>query len=289
LDPEEVDLERGVLVEEWRLRDQSFWGRYFEGVSEVLLADTIYAGRSPLGSPAQIAATTTEDLRDFVERWYRTDTMAVIAVGDFDADVIEQAIFERFAPVERATDPDPTPAPVTATADAPTFFIIADPDYPQAWAALNYPLPVIEGPGTIGSVRQSMAFDLAWTMIVNRLKEDSLRGDAPFFTPSFAANPLVRAQRTPGLAAFADPENLAAAVEALLVEVERARTHGFPAGELDRTVDVMRSEVQLAFDERGTTQDADYADEYVEHFLGDSPLPSADEWHDLRLRLLDEM
>jgi len=289
LDPDEVELERGVLVEEWRLRDQNFWGRYFEGVTEVLLADTIYADRSPLGNPDQVAATTAEGLRAFVERWYRTDTMAVIAVGDFDADVIEQLILERFAAVEPAENPEPLPNHATQAATEPTFFIIADPEYPQAWAELNYPLPEIENGDSVGSVRQSMAFDLAWTMIVNRLTEDSLRGEAPFFDPSFAANPLVRAQRTPGLAAFADPENLAGSIEALLVEVERARTHGFVATELERATETMRGDIQLAFDERETTQDAAYADEYVEHFLGQTPIPSAAEWHELRLRLLDEM
>ena len=289
LDPEEVELERGVLVEEWRLRDQNFWGRYFEGVTEVLLTDTIYADRSPLGDPDQVAATTVEGLRAFVERWYRTDTMAIIAVGDFDADVIEQLIVERFAAVEPAENPEPLPLPTTKAATEPTFFIIADPEYPQAWAELNYPLPAIENGGTVGSVRQGMALDLAWTMIVNRLQEDSLRGGTPFFDPSFAANPLVRAQRTPGLAAFAKPENLAASIEALLVEVERARTHGFVATELERATDIMRGEIRLAFDERETTQDTDYADEYVEHFLGQTPIPSAAEWHELRLRLLDEM
>ncbi len=289
LDPDEVDLERGVLVEEWRLRDQNFWGRYFEGVTDVLLEGTPFGDRSPLGDPTQVAATTTEGLRDFVQRWYRTDTMAIIAVGDFDADAIEQLIFERFAPVASAVDPDPVPHPIIQAATEPAFFIIADPEYPQAWAELNYPLPVLDGEGTIGSLRQSMALELAWEMIVNRLQETALRGSAPFFDPSFASNPLVRAQRTPGLAAFADPADLGAATEALLVEVERARVHGFNASELDRVVDVMRGDVQLAFDERGTTQDAEYADTYVERFLGGIPIPSADDWFDLRLRLLDEM
>ncbi len=289
LDPEEVDLERGVLVEEWRLRDQNFWGRYFEGVEDVLLADTIYADRNPLANPTQVAATTTEGLRDFVERWYRTDTMAVVAVGDFDADVIEQMIFERFASVEPPVDPQPVPKPTTEEASEPSFLILADPEYPQAWSELNYPLPANPDEGTVGSVRRDMAFELAWTMLANRLQEESLRGDAPFFDASFASNPLVRSQRSPGLAAFADPEDLAATTEALLVEVERARIHGFLATELNRAIDAMRGDVQLAYDERGTTQDADYADEYVQYFLGGVPIPSAEAWHDLRLRLLDEM
>jgi len=289
LDPGEVDLERGVLVEEWRLRDQNFWGRYFEGVTDVLLDGTPFGDRSPLGDPAQVAATTPEGLRDFVQRWYRTDTMAIVAVGDFDADVIEQLIFERFAPVPSAVDPDPVPRPIIQAASEPAFFIIADPEYPQAWAELNYPLPVLDDEGTVGSVRKTMALDLAWAMIVNRLQETSLSGSALFFDPSFASNPLVRVQRTPGLATFANPSDLGAAIEALLVEVERARLHGFSTSELDRVVDVMRGDVQLAFDERGTTQDAEYADTYVERFLGGIPIPSADDWFELRLRLLDEM
>jgi zinc protease len=289
LDPEEVELERGVLVEEWRLRDQNFWGRYFEGVTEILLAETIYDDRSPLGTPEQVAATTVAGLRDFVDRWYRTDTMAIVAVGDFDADVIEQMIFERFDPVEPPLDPEPIPQPVTEPATEPAFFIIADPEYPQAWAELNYPLPAPEGSDTVGGVRQAMALDLAWTMIVNRLQEASLRGEAPFFDPSFASNPLVRAQRSPGLAAFADPADLGEATEALLAAVARASQRGFSDIELDRAVDEIRGDVELAFDERGTTQDAEYADRYVERFLGGGSIPSAEEWHELQLRLLDEM
>ncbi|MEE9298792.1 MAG: insulinase family protein [Acidimicrobiia bacterium] len=289
LDPAEVDLERGVLVEEWRLRDQGFWGRYFVGVTERLLAETPYEDHEPLGTPEEVAATTPEGLRHFFETWYRTDTMAIVAVGDFDADVIEQLIFERFNAVDAATDPEPVPEPATSAAERPTFFILTDPEFPQAWAELNYPLPVIPGPGSVGSVRQSMALDLAWDMIVTRLAEETLRGDVPFFDPSFAANPLVRAQRTPGLAAFAHPEDLAVTTEALLAEVQRARAHGFTEGEMERAIDDMRGGVELEFDERGTTQDAAYAGRYVEHFLGDVPIPSAEDWHDLRLRLLDEV
>ena len=44
IDPAEVDAERGVMLEEWRLRSQSFFGRYFDAVSEVLLAGIVVRG-----------------------------------------------------------------------------------------------------------------------------------------------------------------------------------------------------------------------------------------------------
>jgi zinc protease len=273
LDPAEIDLERGVLVEEWRLRDQNFWGRYFEGVTEILLADSEYEDRGPLGSPDDVAGTTREGLLDFYETWYRPDSMAIVAVGDFDADVIERFISERFSALTNPPDAPEVPTPSTLPAESPAYFILADPEYPQAWAELNYPLPAPEEPATVGAIRQSMAFDIT----------------APFFDPSFAANPLVRGQRSPGLATFTEPASLGEATEALLLEVRRATVHGFGETELNRALDEHRAAVELAYDERATTQDAEYADRYVEHFLGQGPIASADEWRDLQLRLLDEM
>ncbi len=58
---------------------------------------------------------------------------------------------------------------------------------------------------------------------------------------------------------------------------------------MDRAVEGLRGEVDLEFDERATTQDAEYADLYVENFLGSTPIAAADDWNTLRLRLLDEM
>ena len=89
LDPVEVDLERGVLLEEWRLRDQGFWGRYQRGVTDHLLDGTAFENREPLANPEQLETITSEGLRAFFDAWYRPDTMAVVAVGDFDVDLIE--------------------------------------------------------------------------------------------------------------------------------------------------------------------------------------------------------
>ena len=289
LDPEEVDLERGVLVEEWRLRDQGFFGRYFVGVAERLLEGSAFADRSPLADPAQLDTTTPEGLRAFFETWYRTDTMAVVAVGDFDAEAVEEMIIERFSDIATAVDPEPVPSPTVSTGTEPTYFVIADPEFPEAWSELNYPLSSIPNPATVGAIRQGLAFDLAFDMLAKRLEEDRLRGKTPFFDSGRASNDLVRAHRTPGVLAWADPEKLGTTTEALLLEVKRARIFGFSEDEFNRAVEEVRTAVQLRFDERATMQDRDFAADYVEHFIGGRPLPSAREEFDLYQRLLDEL
>ncbi len=289
LDPEEVDLERGVLVEEWRLRDQGFGGRYQRGVVDTLLHGTDFENREPLADPDQLDTTTPEGLREFYTTWYRPDTMAVIAVGDFDAAEVEQMIIDRFAGIPPPDDPVPVPEPLIPAATEPTFFVLADPEFPEAWAELNYPVPADSASTTVGALRRSLARELAWNMLATRLREDTLRGTTPFFDSGRASNDRVRAHSTLGILGWADPDRLGETAEALLVEVRRARIFGFSDAELGRAVEEVRTFVQLDFDERGTTQDSNYAAIYVENFVGGAPIPSAQDEFDLWTRLLDEM
>ncbi|NNC92717.1 MAG: insulinase family protein, partial [Acidimicrobiia bacterium] len=288
IDPVEVDAERGVLLEEWRLRSQSFSGRYFDAVGEVLLAGSAYEGHDPLADGAELDVTTAATLRRFYEDWYRPDLMAVVAVGDFDVDEVEQLISNRFGGLTIPDNPRPRPQLTTEPKSTPTFVVLPDPESPNAFVELNYPLPALNQ-GTVGTVRQELALGLAFQMVVTRLDEDSRRTDAAFFNPSRAANPFVNGQRTPGLGASAEPALLEPAARALLEEVERALLHGFAADELARAVAEVRGRVDLTFEGLFSKQDEQFADEYVEHFVVGSPIPDAENERDLSLRLLGEM
>ena len=288
IDPAEVDAERGVMLEEWRLRSQSFFGRYFEAVADVLLAGSAYAGHDPLADGDELAATSAATLRRFYEDWYRPDLMAVVAVGDFEVDEVEELIRNRFESLEPPAEPRPRPALTTAPFDEPQFVVLPDPESPNAFVELNYPLPALES-GTIGPARQELALALAFDMVVTRLDEDSRLGDTGFFNPSFAANPFVDGQRTPGLAASADTPDLADTAAALLEEVRRALLHGFRSEELTRAVARFRSQADLEFESVRSKQDEQYAEEYVAHFLTGSPIAAAEVDRDLSIRLLEEI
>src|SRR5256885_14032455 len=77
LSQEEVDKERGVVVEEWRgglgagsrIRDKQF---------PVLFHDSRYAERLPIGKPEIIRNAPVARLRSFYDTWYRPERQAVI-------------------------------------------------------------------------------------------------------------------------------------------------------------------------------------------------------------------
>ena len=94
-DPEEVDKERGVVLEEWRL-GLGADARMRDAQLPVLLKGSRYAERSPDRQPEIIRNVSHARLKQFYTDWYRPDLMAVIAVGDFDPAAVEASIKAHF-------------------------------------------------------------------------------------------------------------------------------------------------------------------------------------------------
>lgn len=93
---EEIDRERGVIIEEWRL-GRGANARIRDKQLPVLLKDSRYAERLPIGKKEIIETFPHETMRQFYRDWYRPDLMAVVAVGDFDTNWIESLIKKHFS------------------------------------------------------------------------------------------------------------------------------------------------------------------------------------------------
>ena len=103
-DPTEIDKERGVILEEWRLglgADE----RISDAQFPLLLKGSRYADRLPIGKPEIIQNVNHDRLKQFYTDWYRPDLMAVIAVGDFDKATIEAQIRSHFGSIPAAPSP----------------------------------------------------------------------------------------------------------------------------------------------------------------------------------------
>ena len=288
IDPAEVVAERGVVLEEWRLRDQGVGSRIFEIYDELLTTGTSLEGRTPIGEPDAIEAMTDDVLRRFYEDWYRPDLMAVIVVGDVDVDDVEATIEDRFGDLENPADARAVPTDDIDDADAFAYRVLADPELPTAYIEL-----VLPGPGgpvlTAGDYRRAVGTDLAATIIDERFDDDVTRGDAVFLDAGTSVTPIARGLATPGLIAQADPEALLGSFEALLVELQRVRDSGFTDAEIERAVAARLADVEQTYAGRSTRQDTSYATEYVDHHLGDLASLSWDDWIELERELLADM
>ena len=77
---EEIDKERGVVLEEWRGRLGAS-SRVTDQQLPLLFYGSKYADRLPIGLPDTLRTFPHERLRDFYRTWYRADRMAVVVAG----------------------------------------------------------------------------------------------------------------------------------------------------------------------------------------------------------------
>src|SRR5262249_57131801 len=81
-DPSQIDKERGVIQEEWRL-GLGADARIREKEFPIILQRSRYADRLPIGTMDVVQHFAPDRLRQFYRGWYRPGLIAVIAVGGF--------------------------------------------------------------------------------------------------------------------------------------------------------------------------------------------------------------
>src|SRR3954449_8438191 len=113
LDPAEIDKERGVVIEEWR-RGLGAGSRIRDKQIPVLFYHSKYADRLPIGKPDILRSFPPARLRAFYDTFYRPERMAVVAVGDMDAEKLEELVKSTFGPLKART-----PAPPERKVDVP--------------------------------------------------------------------------------------------------------------------------------------------------------------------------
>ena len=100
IEPPEVRAEIGVVMEEWRLRDQGIGGRISQLYDDLLTTGTPYEDRAPIGDVEAIEAMSADVLRRFYRDWYRPDLMAVVIVGDIDVAETKATVQRVFGDLE---------------------------------------------------------------------------------------------------------------------------------------------------------------------------------------------
>jgi len=284
----DVVAERGVVLDEWRLRDQGFGGRLGQAIQDLLLAGTPYEGHSPIGGAESIETSTPERLERFYGDWYRPDLMAVVAVGDFNVDDMEERIISVFGDVEpteaaREKDDDTYIAPQEVQISS-----FADAEAAAASVDVLWPSPV-DSWDNAGSLQAALSHEIALEMLATRLNDDALRGDLPLLGATSSFFSMTRTVDLQGVSVEARPTDLAAAVTSVFTEINRIRQHGFSDTEYERALDGAQAVSQQAHEGQDTVQDRALAGAIVAHHLVGTPLLSADQRFGLESDAFDRL
>ena len=285
-DPEEVELERDVVLEEWRL-GQGFGARFQENWFPPIFGESRYTERAPIGLPEIVETAPRERLVEFYERWYRPELMAVVAVGDFDTDLIEAKVKQHFAPppegeashVRAAVGSDTNrPSFDVPTHDAPRINVFSDPEAPSTQLILVRKLPPESGQD-LSAFRRNAVESLAFMMFNARLFERGQIADHPYLTAGGQRGAFVGPIDIVQFYAWVEQDGIETGFAALLEEMQRAGQHGFTETELAREKVNLLSAVENAYKERDQRKSGDLGQTYTNHFLSGTLVPGLEaEW-----------
>ena len=285
-DPEEVDLERGVVLEEWRL-SQGFSSRLQDSLLQLIFGSSLYANRAPIGLPEVVEGATAELLREYYKRWYHPDLMAVVAVGDFDVEEMEAKVRQHFAPPPEGEASQESAAVGTQTDrpsvevpghETPWINVFTDAESPGSQFILIRKLAPGMGQDQT-AFRRFVVQRLAFMMMNARLFERGQVEDPPYLGTQALRSSYVESLDIQQFAAWVAPGGIVRGLEVVLEELQRVRLHGFTEGELEREKSNLLRSVESVYKQRDQVPSQNFVNEYVHHFLTGTPAPGIEaEW-----------
>jgi zinc protease len=270
-DPAEIEKERGVVMEEWRL-GRGADARLLDKQMPVLLKGSRYADRLPIGLTDVIQHAKPEAIKRFYADWYRPDLMAVIAVGDFDKAAVEALIKQHFGSIPKMANAKPRPEYDVPATPGTRFTIATDKEATSTDVSV-YSLMKARPQTTVADYRRQIVENLYGSMLSDRMAELSRAPNAPFLAAGVGSGAIVRTEEAMILNAAAKENQAEVGLAALFIETSRVAQFGFTATELDRAKqNVMRSYDQ-AVTEKDNEPSGNFAAEYGRNFTTEEPMP----------------
>lgn len=290
LTAEEIDKERGVVLEEYRL-GLGANKRMMERYLPKMMYKSHYAERLPIGKKEVLEKFTYDKITKFYKDWYRPDLISVIVVGDINVDEMEKKIKTHFESYQNPKNEKPR-----VTFDVPnhkeTFVAVeSDKEASSTQVQLLYkdsglPKKTI----TLNDYRKNLVEGLFTTMLNNRLNELT-NSPTPPFTYGFSYHGGTYARTKEAYQSFAmvQEDKQLSALKVLVTENERARKFGFTQSELDRAKSETLAQYEQVYNDRDKTNSEDYIGQYQSHFLEGSPAPGIVWSYDTTKKMLPEI
>ncbi len=261
-DTKEIDDERGVVLEEERLRGKNAQERLQHQILPVLLNNSWYAERLPIGKEDILKTFKPETIKSFYHDWYRPDLQAVIAVGDFDPKHVEQLIKDNFSDLKNPANEKPRTKYTVPPTPGTQVKIATDKEFPYTIAEIVVRHPEVEVRTKADYIR-SIRNELFNSMLNARLGELLQKADPPFlFGRASYSGFLGHQDAFTSLAVAKKASELEKAVKAVVADTERARKFGFTQTEFDRAKQDVLTQVENTYKERYKTKSVNFVQEY---------------------------
>ncbi|ANI90725.1 hypothetical protein A9P82_10085 [Arachidicoccus ginsenosidimutans] len=272
LDSTDIAQERGVVLEEERL-GLGAGERMRRQYMPILLNNSRYAVRTPIGLHSILTTFKPEQIRRFHSDWYRPDLQAVIVVGDINVKQVEAYIKAHFS-----DEKNPKNERVRTHYSIPLtgenrFVVVTDKEQPQT--ELN--LIIKHKAGNIKTEADYLAAikrGLFGQMLGARYGEQSLKPDKTYLSASAGISGLLGGLDAFSFSVVPKQGQLEAAVKQGWTIVKQVEKYGFTQDELDRAKKNYLSGMEASLKEASKVSSQNYVKALQSLFLHGEAQPS---------------
>jgi zinc protease len=284
LSPEEIQSERGVILEERRTR---LGGpqRVQDQIFQRLAPGSIFGERIPIGTEATINSVQQPDFQAYYGKWYVPSNMTVMVVADTDPAGVVDQIKANFGEGRRAVKPVDQDPRVSAY-DSTRAIVVSDKELADARLSITR----IERPRppttTVPQYRADLVELMGKWIFNRRLQAKVDAGKASFLNAGASASDVAEAIRWINVSAFGETDKWPQMLADLATELQRARLHGFTPREVQDARTELLARAQRAVKTEPTRDARQILDELNSAVSSGEPVMSAQEDLDLQQQLL---
>lgn len=291
LEEAEIDAERGVIQEEWRMRNNANF-RMFSEILPKIYNEYQYQ-QMPIGKMDIVMNFKPEVLRAYYKKWYRPDQQGIVIVGDFDADEMEKKVVDLFSTIVMPENAAPREYPTVSDNEEPIYASFTDPELTQQLTIISFKsekLPVEFRNTLPGYVQEQVLLPLLSKMINNRLEE---YGQSPeckyaFSAVSFGDFYVSKTKASFDVQVMAKTD-MRGAVEDAMAVVARACKTGFNDAEFERASQELMSGVEKLYNERDKTDNEALGRKLCRFFIDNNPAPGIESEYQLWQMVLPQL
>lgn len=268
LEHDEIDNERGVILEEWRTRNTAPL-RLYEATAKVLFKGTKYPNRMPIGTMEVVQNFSYETLKNYYKKWYRPDLQGIIIVGDIDADAVEAKIKEIWS--ERKLDENRAERVWEKIPDnvTPLVSVATDKEYNRTDVSIyckHNPLDN-ELKSTMLGVEDVYIKSVIGDIFTQRIIEISQKPGSVILNGRCIDGKMLADKDAFMVDAVAKEGMSKEAIIVLATEIERLQRYGVTTGEYERAKANIISFYEREYNERAKVANSKYIKEYLNFFL----------------------
>ena len=244
MDADDIVGERGVIAGEERLSNTPDQ-RVGKEQLAILAKGQKVAVRMPIGDLSIINSAPRDRFVDFYDSYYRPSRATMIAVGDFDVNVIEAKIRKAFGDWQPKGPEGREPDLGVVAARGPETHVTVEAGVSSKIALVWTKAPDLTA-DSVANRRKDLIKALGLTIFNLRLGEISRTDKAPFLKAQGGDESLVRSIATASIMAQFVPGQWRPALEAIDQEQRRLVQYGVSDVELQRAITTYRTALQAA-------------------------------------------